>query len=169
MFHSKFILFPVLATSLLVGCAQQQPDSYSSRGFTQGGGLSKADIGTAAGAIGGGVIGYQFGGGAGKALATVGGTLLGGMLGREVGSSLDRADYSAHEIASQRALESGYQESWRGPYSGNYGTINPYRHYTNVQGQPCREYNQTIYIDGRAHSGHGTACRLPDGTWQLMS
>jgi len=152
--RSKFLAL-LLVSSMLAGCSGNNTPS-------------KADIGTAAGAIGGGVIGYQFGGGAGKALATVGGALLGGLLGNAIGTSLDNADRAAYDSASQRAMATGQTASWKNTDSGHYGSISPQRHYMNEDGQLCREYTQTIYISGKKHTGRGTACQLPDGTWQIM-
>ena len=31
----------------------------------------------------------------------------------------------------------------------------------------CREFTQTIKIDGKMHESYGTACLRPDGTWQI--
>jgi hypothetical protein len=31
----------------------------------------------------------------------------------------------------------------------------------------CREYTKTVYIDGRPREAYGTACRAPDGAWQI--
>lgn len=149
-------------TTMLTACDQ------SGSGVMRGGSMNKQDFGTAAGAIAGGVAGYQFGGGAGKALATVGGALLGGMLGGSIGHSLDNADRAAYDDASEYALETGERRSWRNPNTGHRGTITPRRYYTDDYGRYCREYTQTIYIDGRKHSGHGTACREEDGTWMII-
>jgi surface antigen len=165
MSHSKFIAIAFTA-SMLTACTES--NSYPGTGVMHGGSFNKADIGTAAGAIGGGVLGYQFGGGAGQALATVGGALLGGALGNSIGTSLDNADRNSYDIASQRAMETGQSQSWKNTHSGNYGTVYPSKRYTSVEGLYCREYNQTIYVDGVKHTGHGTACREEDGTWQII-
>ena len=50
-------------------------------------GCTNEDIGMTTGAIAGGVIGSQFGGGTGKTAATIGGTVAGGWIGREVGKN----------------------------------------------------------------------------------
>jgi surface antigen len=163
------IIALVLATTMLTAC--QQPGQYPGRGVMSGGSINKQDVGTVAGAIGGGVIGSTMGSGAGKTAATIGGALLGGMLGSSVGQSLDNADRSAAEHTSQRALETaqpGQALPWSNPSSGNSGTITPSNYYQNAEGQYCREYNQTIVVGGRSEKGHGTACRMPDGTWQIV-
>lgn len=36
------------------------------------------------------------------------------------------------------------------------------------QQQPCREYQSTAVIDGRAQPTYGTACLQPDGSWRIV-
>ena len=36
-------------------------------------------------------------------------------------------------------------------------------------GEYCREYTKTISVGGRAAQGYGTACRQPDGAWEIVS
>ena len=38
-----------------------------------------------------------------------------------------------------------------------------------MNGEPCREYTHTVYIDGQPQTGRGTACRNPDGSWTTIS
>lgn len=167
MQKSKIIAF-LAAVSLLSACAQGgRPGS----GIMSGGEINKQDVGTIAGAIGGGVIGHNIGKGSGQTVATIAGTLLGAGIGNSIGASLDRADLAAYNSASQRAMEnspSGQALPWKNPESGNYGTVTPYEPYKTASGQYCREYNQTIVIGGKKQSGHGTACREPDGTWRIV-
>lgn len=46
------------------------------------------------------------------------------------------------------------------PSGGNY----EHKH----KGQHCREFTQTIKIDGQRHESYGTACLRPDGSWQIV-
>ena len=55
------------------------------------GNVTNQEVGTAFGAITGGLIGTQFGKG-GRTAAIIGGALVGSMLGSNVGSSLDTKD-----------------------------------------------------------------------------
>jgi len=163
------IIAVVAASALLAACqpAGQRPGT----GVMSGGSINKQDVGTVAGAIGGGVIGSTIGGGTGKTAATIGGALLGGMIGSNIGASLDNADRAAADQAAQRALnnsQNGQSLPWKNPQSGNYGTITPSNYYQNDAGQYCREYNQTIVVGGQKQQGHGTACRQPDGSWQIV-
>jgi len=160
---SKWVALTVTA-SMLTACAE--PDGSPGRGVMQGGSLNKTDVGTAAGAIGGGVLGSTIGGGAGSVAATIGGALLGGFLGNSVGQSLDNADMASYNQASQNAMETGQSRRWS--HNGRSGSIHPQKRYRNEDGRYCREYSQTIVVDGRKHQGHGTACREDDGSWQIV-
>ncbi len=155
-----------MAAVALASCTE--PSGEPGKGIEHGGALNKSDVGTAAGAVAGGLVGSAFGGGVGNALAIVGGGLLGGILGHEVGASLDRADQAAYEHASQNAMDSGQARTWKNPQTGHHGTIIPSRSYQNAEGQHCRKYTQIIYVEGKRHKAHGTACREEDGTWRIV-
>lgn len=136
-----------------------------------GSGGPKADVGTVAGAIAGGVIGHQIGSGRGRVAATAIGAVLGGLIGHEIGSALDERDRARALEAEYQALEygrSGSRVGWTNPDSGHYGEVVPGPAFDSAEGQ-CRTYTHTIYIDGRPQTASGTACRRPDGTWQTVS
>ena len=136
-----------------------------------GGGIDKQTMGTVGGAVLGGLAGSQVGGGSGRLWATGAGVLLGAIVGGEIGKSLDRADRQYMGQTTYNALESGRSGQavqWRNPDSGHYGTVTPQAAYQ--QGNlTCREYTQTVYIDGRSQQAYGTACRQPDGSWQIRT
>jgi len=160
------LIAALLAASMITACTE--PDGSPGRGIENGGAVSKANVGVAAGVVTGGLLGSAIGGGTGQTLAIIGGGLLGGFLGNEIGSSLDRADQAAYQRASQNALETGTTRSWRNPKTGAYGTIAPKAKYRNDEGVYCREYSQTIHVDGQKRQAHGTACREADGTWRIV-
>jgi surface antigen len=126
--------------------------------------------GTILGAIGGGIAGAQFGHGSGKLAATALGTLLGAFIGHEVGQSLDRADVLASERAAQSAYAApvGRSITWSNPQSGHSGTITPIRNGTDSSGNYCREFQQTVVVGGKTSKAYGTACRQPDGAWEVI-
>ncbi len=129
----------------------------------------KTGIGAGLGAAGGGLLGAAAGGGTTGILA---GVLLGGLAGGAVGNALDQEDERIAARTSQRALESqpsGQTAAWRNPDSGNSGTFTPVRTFQAADGRFCREYQQTVSIDGEQNRAFGTACRQPDGTWQIVS
>ena len=128
----------------------------------------KTAIGGLGGAAFGGLIAAAAGGGgAAIAGAVIGGALLGGL----VGNLLDDRDKRLQAEAAQRALESapsGKAVPWNNPDSGHSGTITPTHTYQSG-GAYCREYQQTVTIDGKQEKGYGTACRQPDGSWKIQS
>lgn len=159
-------LSALLTASMLTACTE--PDGRPGRGIENGGALSKANVGVAAGVVTGGLIGSAIGGGTGQVAAIIGGGLLGGILGNEIGSSLDRADRVAYDRASHRAMETGKARRWSNAHTGNRGTITPHKRYRDDEGRYCREYTQIVTVDGKHHSGNGTACRMKDGTWKII-
>lgn len=123
--------------------------------------------GAVAGAIAGGVIGGEMGRGSGAVV----GSLLGAFLGMEVGRSIDEGDRMAADAAARRAYLDepvGRTVTWANPASGHEGTIVTLRDGTDSTGNYCREYQQTVKIDGRSQRAFGTACRRPDGSWQVV-
>jgi surface antigen len=128
----------------------------------------KQDAGTVFGAITGALIGSNFGGGtSGHVAGALAGAAAGGVLGNAIGASLDARDRQRAYAAQMQAIEYGEPGApvgWRSPDSRRYGTIVPGPPYQ-TNGQTCREFSHTVYIDGRPQSARGTACRNPDGTW----
>ncbi len=132
---------------------------------------TKETLGTLGGAALGGLLGAQVGGGTGQLAATAAGALIGAVVGAEVGKSLDKADQLYAERTAHDALENSPSEQtsqWSNPDSGHSGTVTPTSTYQTAEGQYCREYQQTVTIDGETHQAYGTACRMPDGSWQIQ-
>ena len=148
-----------LATLLLVpltGC-----QSVSDNPKTAIGGLGGA-------ATGGLIAAAAGGGGAGIAAGVIGGALLGGL----IGNFLDQRDKEMQAKAASQALESapsGKTVAWQNPDNGHAGTVTPTRTYQTAQGSYCREYSQTVTIDGKKENSYGTACRQPDGSWKIVN
>ena len=131
---------------------------------------AKQTAGGLFGAVGGAVAGSQIGSGKGTVAAVAIGTLLGAFLGSEIGKSLDNADKAAMAQTTQHTLETqpvGTTSTWHNPDSGHSGT--PTSTYQAPSGQHCREYSQTVNIGGKTEEAYGTACRQPDGTWQIKN
>ncbi|MSP67587.1 MAG: glycine zipper 2TM domain-containing protein [Alphaproteobacteria bacterium] len=132
----------------------------------------KQTVGTLGGAAIGGLLGAQIGGGTGQLAATAAGVLLGAYLGSEVGKSLDRADKLHMQKTTQTSLEttrSGTVTSWANPDSGHSGTVTPAQAYTASNGQACRNFEQTVTVEGKTERATGTACRQPDGSWRVVN
>lgn len=173
----KSTLKTLIATSacvaLLAACDGQQ-NAYNAQngGVMNGGGVTKSDAGTLLGGVGGAIAGAQFGKGNGRIATGAIGALLGAGIGHSIGSSLDRADMQYYQSASQRAFENntaGQPLPWSNPQSGNSGVVIPQAPYKTSSGQYCREFQNKITVGGKTETGYGTACRQPDGSWQIVS
>lgn len=154
---SRITVSLLLALSV-VGCADVQNNPKQAGGTLLGGAL-------------GGLAGAQFGSGKGQIAAAVAGALLGAFMGSEVGKSLDRADHMYAERTAQTALETtpaGQVSEWRNPDSGHSGTVTPTRTYVDNSGSNCREFETTVYVEGRDQTATGRACRQSDGTWRIV-
>ncbi len=128
----------------------------------------KAVLGGVAGAGAGAGIAALAGAGTGWIL---GAAALGALFGGAIGHGLDQRDKQIAAQSAQQAFEynrTGQGAQWQNPDSGNYGAITPTRTYQRGDGRYCREYTQEVFIDGQRHEAYGTACRQPDGSWQII-
>jgi surface antigen len=131
----------------------------------------RESTGTLLGAGTGALIGSQIGSGEGRLAAVALGTLAGALIGQDVGRTLDRSDLVYMQQNTQTSLEtipSNQTSSWNNPGSGNAGSTTPIRTYQS-NGRYCREYRQTVVINGREEQAYGNACRQADGSWQVTS
>jgi surface antigen len=80
---------------------------------------------------------------------------------------VERAQRSA--LAAFESAPSGETTIWRNPKNGHWGTLTPVRTYLDAGGRYCREYRQTVTLDGQEHQGNGSACRERDSVWRIMS
>ncbi|MFQ5415548.1 MAG: RT0821/Lpp0805 family surface protein [Myxococcota bacterium] len=127
----------------------------------------RAQLGAVTGAVAGGLLGAAAGGGGAEAI--VAGVLLGGLLGGAVGDTLDHDDrrYLARNFQSGLEYEpSGHTSYWRNPDSGRSGSVTPVLSWDGGYG-PCREFKQTVTMDGGLRRVRGTACRDADGFWRV--
>ncbi|MGH8248570.1 MAG: RT0821/Lpp0805 family surface protein [Gammaproteobacteria bacterium] len=128
-------------------------------------------MGTLLGAALGGFVGSQIGSGSGRKVAIAAGVLGGGYLGNRIGKKLSCEDQEYHYDTTQSSLEykpSGSAGAWANPDSGHSGTVTPTRTYIAADGTPCRDFNQTVQVDGQLEQVNATACRNPDGTWRMI-
>jgi len=156
----KGIVMMILIAFMATACAGT-PESGGSQQH------AKTLIGGLGGAAAGGLIAAALHGGT---AGIIGGVLAGGLIGGAIGDRMDAADRREAQKASQQALEkspSGTAVAWHNPDSGHAGTVTPVRTFQKKSGQYCREYQQTVTIDGREQQAYGTACRQPDGNWKI--
>ncbi len=132
----------------------------------------KQTIGGVGGAVAGGLLGNQIGKGSGRTAATIAGALLGAIAGGAIGAQMDaqdrqlayRAQYTAFEANSYTPV----RRSWRNTDTGNYGTVRAGKAFE-TNGNVCREYTHTVYIDGTPETARGTACKSSsDRTWRII-
>ncbi|MBX3492608.1 MAG: hypothetical protein KF899_06585 [Parvibaculum sp.] len=122
-------------------------------------------VGTVIGAILGGVIGADKGRGAGP---VIGGALIGAVLGGALGHAIDASNWACvgdvlEYAPNRRAV------SWRDAQTGYGYEVTPMRTYEPHPGRYCREYQTVVTIGGRAEEAYGTACRQPDGAWEIVN
>lgn len=134
------------------------PIYYTNRPYVQVRCDPNRDILTSViGGTAGGLIGNQFGGGRGRTASIIAGTLIGAQLGR--------ADRNCVAQAFEYARP-GTQVTWQNPDNSAYN-ITPVRDYQQG-GRYCREYQAKVRVGGRLQDGYGTACRQPDGAWEVI-
>ena len=106
--------------------------------------------------------------GSGRTAAIVGGVAAGAVLGGYVGNSMEASD----EARVQHTLETGRTGKtviWQNPDTGNRYEVTPTRTYRTADNRDCREYKTWVFVDGYEEQVTGTACRLPNGTWQRQA
>lgn len=128
--------------------------------------LSKELIGGVLGGATGGIAGTRIGKGSGRTAATIGGAVIGVLVGSAIGRSMDQAD----QYCVSRVLEYAPDRAsvhWYGDGGTPLGVmpVGTFEH----EGRYCREYQTTARIGGRTEQMYGTACRMPDGSWQIVS
>ncbi len=125
---------------------------------------NRTAIGAVLGGVGGAVVGSQVGRGDGRTVAMIGGAALGALIGGTIGHSMDQQDAAC----VGQVLEHGHDGravAWTSP-QGQY-RVTPSRTYEQ-SGRYCRDYEKRVIIGGRAETARGTACRTPDGDWQVV-
>ncbi|WP_336079878.1 RT0821/Lpp0805 family surface protein [Thalassospira sp. CH_XMU1448-2] len=125
-------------------------------------------IGALIGAGSGAALGSTIGKGDGRTAAMIGGAILGMLGGYSIGQSLDQSDLACTGYTLQNVPD-GRSVRWINPDSGNSYNVVPTRSWQNTSGRYCREYSATADIGGRQRETYGTACRQPDGSWQIVS
>ncbi len=132
-------------------------------------GLSNSQlVGGALGAVVGGLLGSKVGKGKGKLAATAAGTLIGALAGASVARSMDTADNECVRKALDAAPDQR-QVAWQNPDADAQYKVTPVKSYENRAGRYCREYITEAVIGGRTETVYGTACRQPDGAWQIVN
>ena len=127
-------------------------------------------VGAGIGAVAGGAIGYQFGGGITQSLATTAGAILGGAVGYAAGPRLWPSDRVAYNQATHRALAEPDGEiiTWSNPETGTGGMVRPTRSFVGPAGAICRQFRTSVAFPTAVESGSGLACRQDNGIWHVV-
>ena len=124
--------------------------------------------------IGGAIVGAVVGGlggsaiGSGRTAAIVGGIAAGAVIGGSIGRSMEPVD----QARVQHTLETGRTGQtviWNNPDNGNRYEVTPTRTYRTADRRNCREYTSWVFLGGYEEQVTGTACRMPDGSWQRQT
>ena len=125
-------------------------------------------LGTLFGGAVGGIAGSQIGDGSGRTAAIIGGTVIGAIFGNSLGRSVSPYDH-VHAANVFEATPAQQTVAWQNPDNGIAYQVTPTRTYQLNTGRYCREYQATATVGGRPQATYGTACRTPDGDWQIMN
>jgi surface antigen len=125
-------------------------------------------VGGLVGAAAGGFTGSRFGGAKDTLSATAIGTLIGAAGGARTGDGIARSEelcfsQSFEHVADRDTI------AWMDPAEGIHYAVTPTRTVKSVDGRYCREYTARATVNGQAAGIFGTACRQPDGSWELVN
>jgi uncharacterized protein YcfJ len=120
-----------------------------------------------AGAVIGGLIGNQFGGGTGRALMTAAGAVAGGFIGNHLFKKNAKSEYE--KDAAQRALNnaaSGQKVTWSDARTNESGYFVPLNTKQMSDGRVCRDFRRGLTVGGESvDETTGTACKKNNGQW----
>lgn len=83
--------------------------------------------------------------------------------------NLNEAQQRRHEAAQVAATRAEMGEVVVWDDDNASGSVQIVRTGTSSFGRQCREFLQTVTIGGRSEQAYGTACRQPDGSWEIVS
>lgn len=133
----------------------------------------KLAVGAIAGAVVGGLIGYEyFGDEDSRLLWALGLGAAGAYGGSLLSDHLTRYDRTSMQQTAYKSLTqapAGETATWQNTSTGTHGSITPMRTFLNAQGRICREYDAEINVDGDTVSGRETACLTEAGHWVVYA
>lgn len=83
--------------------------------------------------------------------------------------SLNEQQQREHEQSLHEALQAPVGETIRWKDADASGSVTVIREGTSSEGRYCREYSQAVKIGGESQQAYGTACRNPDGSWEIIN
>jgi surface antigen len=161
MLNFKKTITSAALVIILTGCTDQGP---------------KQTGGQLLGGVGGALIGSQFGKGTGQLVGVAIGALAGSYIGGTIGHQLDEKDKALAQQNMINSLETAPDQkasSWHNPNNNHSGSFKVTRTQENTSNSlVCRDYVQTVTIDGKQEEVHGRACRDMRDTradWQVQN
>ena len=153
--------FPILCLALAVAACASDPGTRTTQ---------KQTGSVVAGAVLGGLVGNQFGGGTGKVLMTAAGAVAGGFIGDRLYKK--HADSEYEKDAAQRALNSaasGQKVTWSDPKTNESGYFIPLDTRQMSDGRVCRDFKRGLSVGGQSvDETSGTACKKGNGQWDAV-
>ena len=83
--------------------------------------------------------------------------------------NLNEHQQREHEAAQIRATTAPIGETIYWSEGRASGYVTPTREGTSSSGRYCREFQHEVTIAGKREQSYGTACRQPDGSWEVIS
>ena len=150
--------FPILCIALAVAACASDPGTRTTQ---------KQTGSVVAGAVLGGLVGNQFGGGTGKVLMTAAGAVAGGFIGDRLYKKHAKSEYE--KDAAERALNnaaSGQKVTWTDARTNESGYFTPLNTRTMSDGRVCRDFKRGLTVGGQTvDETTGTACKKDNGQW----
>lgn len=82
---------------------------------------------------------------------------------------LNEQQQRAHEAAQVKATTAEVGETIVWNDGGAGGSVTVLRDGESTTGRYCREFQQEVTVGGKSEQAFGTACRQPDGAWEIIS
>jgi hypothetical protein len=82
--------------------------------------------------------------------------------------ALTEAQQRTYEDAQIRAASAPIGQTIYWNDASAAGTVTAVREGTSSQNRYCREFQQTVTVGGKTEQAYGTACRQPDGAWEIV-
>ncbi len=124
-----------------------------------------AQQGAGMGALGGGLAGSLLGNSKDRGRNALIGAAVGGLVGYAVGNEMDKNDKNKLNHTLETA-PSRQTTTWVNPDTRTEYAVTPQPAYQ-TEGRHCRQAEISSIIDGRRETVVKTACRRPDGQWEI--
>jgi surface antigen len=118
----------------------------------------------------GGYDGYSFGHGVERLAATETGVFAGGSMANEILRAADHASglyYNSPAYAYYERRPVYYSSQYYTPNYVALPTPPPPIYVDDDTGNYCREFSQTVRMNGHVGESYGTVCLQPDGSWRV--